>query len=160
MIGFGCGSFGFGLLSDSLGRRHTLLIAILTASLASLACSRVSFTLTLTLTLTQAPTYWLYALFRLVVGCGSGNIHLQYTLLPLLPLAGMFYCSFAMVLEVVGKRQRCPCLFWVSYSTLQVLYGGAHSHTVTVTVTVDSAAHSVLCTLPSVSACPYPTQWA
>ena len=91
MIGLGIGSFFFGLLSDRIGRRHTLLIAILLCSGGSLAGSIV-------------PNYWSYAILRIIVGAGS---------------EGCYIVAFTMVLEIVGVRDRLPCLKWVSFSTFQ-----------------------------------------
>jgi hypothetical protein len=98
MAGMGLGSFGSGLLSDRVGRRHTLLFSTLTAGVASLGGS-------------LAPGYISYALLQLVTGCGT---------------AGMYYCAFTMVLEVVGTSQRPPGVYWVSYTTLQVTAGRGH----------------------------------
>ena len=58
MLGLALGSLIFGVLSDKLGRRHTLLLAILTCTLPSVVAS-------------QAPSYLMYAVMRVLVGAGS-----------------------------------------------------------------------------------------
>lgn len=58
MLGLALGSLIFGVLSDKLGRRHTLLLAILTCTLPSVVAS-------------QAPTFQTYAIMRVLVGAGS-----------------------------------------------------------------------------------------
>ena len=52
MIGLLAGSFIFGVLSDKIGRRHTLLLASLTCALGNLAGAFV-------------PNKWGYAILRL-----------------------------------------------------------------------------------------------
>ena len=91
MVGLAIGSFLFGILSDNLGRRHTLLIAIILCSVSSIAGSYM-------------PNYWSYAIFRILVGAGS---------------EGCYIVAFTMSMEIVGIRERVPGLKWVSYSTFQ-----------------------------------------
>ena len=91
MIGLGIGSLIFGILSDYIGRRHSLGIAIVTCSGA---CAAGSF----------MPTYWSYGICRMIVGIGA---------------EGCFVVAFTISLEIVGVRESVPGLPWVSFATLQ-----------------------------------------
>ena len=91
MVGLGIGSLIFGILSDRIGRRHSLGIAIITCSAA---CAAGSF----------MQTYWSYAIWRMIVAIGA---------------EGCFVVAFTISLEIVGVRETVPCLPWVSFATLQ-----------------------------------------
>jgi len=91
MVGLGIGSLIFGILSDHIGRRNSLGIAIITFSAA---CAGGSFMF----------TYWSYAICRMIVGIGA---------------EGCFVIAFTISLEIVGVRESVPCLPWVSFATLQ-----------------------------------------
>ena len=58
MLGLALGSLGFGLMSDKLGRKKTLIAATIVATGFSLAAS-------------LAPSYEMYAVFRMLVGVGA-----------------------------------------------------------------------------------------
>ena len=58
MFGLALGSFGFGLMSDKLGRRPALFAAIIIATGFSVVAS-------------QATSYEMYAFFRMLVGAGA-----------------------------------------------------------------------------------------
>merc|ERR1712012_253341 len=90
MIGLLAGSFIFGVLSDKIGRRHTLLLATLTCALGNLAGAFVS-------------NKWGYAALRVLGGAGG---------------EGAFVLAFTMSLEYSGVAERVPGLPWVTYSTL------------------------------------------
>merc|ERR1712088_32667 len=89
MIGLLAGSFIFGVLSDKIGRRHTLLLATLTCALGNLAGAFVS-------------NKWGYAILRVLGGAGG---------------EGAFVLAFTMSLEYSGVAERVPGLPWVTYST-------------------------------------------
>jgi len=89
MIGLLAGSFIFGVLSDKIGRRHTLLLASLTCALGNLAGAFVS-------------NKWGYAALRVLGGAGG---------------EGAFVLAFTMSLEYSGVAERVPGLPWVTYST-------------------------------------------
>ena len=73
MLGLALGSLVFGLLSDKIGRRHTLLIAVLTTRLksktlfspCSTSCSIAS------VVASQMPGYVSYAILRIIIGAGA-----------------------------------------------------------------------------------------
>merc|ERR1719209_858680 len=89
MIGLLVGSFVFGVLSDKLGRRHTLLIAVLCCSLGNLGGAFM-------------PNEWSYGIWRILGGAGG---------------EGAFVLAFTMSLEYSGVAERVPCIPWVTYST-------------------------------------------
>ena len=91
MVGLGIGGFVFGVLSDKLGRRHSLLIATILCSGGSLLESFM-------------PNYWSYAITRILVGAGS---------------EGCYLVAFTMSVEIVGIREHVPGLKWVSWTTFQ-----------------------------------------
>ena len=74
MLGLALGSLIFGVLSDKIGRKHTLLIAILTArletdtfqSLMPFLVSSIS-----SVVASQMPGYVSYSLLRIPIGAGS-----------------------------------------------------------------------------------------
>jgi len=90
MFGLLVGSFIFGVLSDKIGRRHTLLIGILCCSLGNLIGAFM-------------PNQWSYAILRIFGGAGG---------------EGVFVLAFTMSLEYSGVAERVPGLPWVTYSTL------------------------------------------
>jgi len=90
MIGLMAGSFGFGVLSDKFGRKNTLIAAIICSAGGSLLQAFM-------------PEFYSFTLFRLIAGAGA---------------EGCFLIPFSMSMEMVGIKERVPCLPWVSYSTL------------------------------------------
>ena len=79
MLGLALGSLVFGLLSDKIGRRHTLLIAILTTRL-KLKKSFFAFWSLLnimslsslaSLVASYMPGYVPYAILRIIIGAGA-----------------------------------------------------------------------------------------
>jgi len=91
MIGVGIGSLIFGILSDSIGRRNSIGIAIILCGVASGAGSLMH-------------DYVSYAVLRMIVGVGS---------------EGGFLAAFTMAIEIVGVKEHVPGLPWVSYTTFQ-----------------------------------------
>jgi len=89
MIGLMAGSFAFGTLSDKFGRRNMLTIAIICSAGGSLAGAFM-------------PEYYSFVLFRMIAGAGA---------------EGCFLIPFTMSMEVVGIKERVPCLPWVTYNT-------------------------------------------
>jgi len=90
MIGFLIGSFVFGVMSDKIGRRHTLLIALICMISGNLLC--IAFNNT-----------WGYAFPRMFGSAGE---------------EGVFVLSFTMSLEYSGVREHIPGFPWVTYSTV------------------------------------------
>jgi len=90
MIGLMAGSFLFGVLSDKYGRRNMLVVAIICSAGGSLAGAFM-------------PEYYSYVLFRMIAGAGA---------------EGCFLIPFTLSMEVVGIKERVPCLPWVTYNTL------------------------------------------
>ena len=100
------GSFIFGVLSDKIGRRHTLLLASLTCALGNLAGAFVS-------------NKWGYAALRLTI---KTNLAKNSTISICRVLGGAggegaFVLAFTMSLEYSGVAERVPGLPWVTYST-------------------------------------------
>jgi len=89
-VGLMAGSFIFGVLSDKLGRRNTLIPAIICSAGGSLIGAFM-------------PEYFSFVLFRMIAGAGA---------------EGCFLIPFVLSMEVVGIKERVPFLPWVSYSTL------------------------------------------
>jgi len=90
MIGLLLGSFIFGVMSDKIGRRHTLVIAVLCCCVGNLiGCAMYN--------------HWSYATARILSSAGG---------------EGAFVLAFTMSLEYSGVKERVPCLPWVTYSTL------------------------------------------
>jgi len=90
MCGFLIGSFVFGIMSDKIGRRHTLLIAMVTMITGNLIC--VAF-----------DDQWGYSFPRMIGSAGE---------------EGVFVLSFTMSLEYSGVREHIPGFSWVTYSTV------------------------------------------
>ena len=89
MVGLFIGSFGFGWLSDKIGRRQTLLISIITCSAGNLlGCAM--------------PNQWSYALTRILAAAGG---------------EGIFLIVFTLALEYSGVRETLPFFPWVTWST-------------------------------------------
>jgi len=88
MMGLMVGSLLFGMLSDKIGRRNALLVAILTAFVGNLAGVFM-------------PGCWSYGVSRLVTGAGS---------------IGVYITSFSLTIEILGKKKRLPCAPWVTFS--------------------------------------------
>jgi len=90
MMGFLIGSFVFGIMSDKIGRRHTLLIALVCMIGGNLLC--VAF-----------GNQWGYGFPRMFGSAGE---------------EGVFVLSFTMSLEYSGVREHIPGFPWVTYSTV------------------------------------------
>ena len=90
MLGLLIGSFVFGVLSDKIGRRHTLLLAILSCAVGNLLGVAM-------------PNHWSYAIPRILASAGG---------------EGAFVLAFTMSLEYSGVRERVPCFPWVTWSTM------------------------------------------
>jgi len=90
MMGFMIGSFGFGVLADKIGRRHTLLLANVCMVSGNLICVAM-------------PNHWAYAIPRMFGSAGE---------------EGVFLLSFTMSLEYSGVSEHLPGLPWVTYSTV------------------------------------------
>ena len=90
ICGFLFGSFIFGIMSDKIGRRHTILIAMVTMITGNLVC--VAF-----------DNQWGYGFPRMFGSAGE---------------EGVFVLAFTMSLEYSGVREHIPGFYWVSYSTV------------------------------------------
>ena len=90
MLGLLIGSFVFGVLSDKIGRRHTLVLAILSCAVGNLLGVAM-------------PNHWSYAIPRVLASAGG---------------EGAFVLAFTMSLEYSGVRERVPCAPWVTWSTM------------------------------------------
>ena len=90
MVGLLIGSFVFGVMSDKIGRRHTLVIAVFCCCAGNLIGVGM-------------PNHWSYGIPR-ILGSAGGE--------------GAFVLAFTMSLEYSGIRERVPCLPWISWSTL------------------------------------------
>ena len=73
MLGLALGSLIFGVLSDKIGRKHTLLIAILTARLnRNFSVFNAFFGDSVSsVVASQMPGYVSYSLLRILIGAGS-----------------------------------------------------------------------------------------
>lgn len=89
MLGLLVGSFVFGVLSDKIGRRHSLLLAIVTTCVGNLIGGYM-------------PNYWAYALSKILAGAGG---------------EGTFLLAFTMSMEYVGVQEKLPGLPWVCFNT-------------------------------------------
>ena len=90
MLGLFIGSFGFGYVSDKIGRRLTLLVSIVCCSAGNLlGCAM--------------PNQWSYALTRIVAAAGG---------------EGIFLIVFTLALEYSGVRETVPLFKWVTWSTM------------------------------------------
>ena len=58
MVGLMIGSFVFGVMSDKLGRRHTLMISIVCCAVGNLLCCAM-------------PNHWSYAIPRILASAGG-----------------------------------------------------------------------------------------
>ena len=90
MLGLLIGSFVFGVLSDKIGRRHTLMLAILSCAVGNLLGVAM-------------PNHWSYAIPRVLASAGG---------------EGAFVLAFTISLEYSGVRERVPCAPWVTWSTM------------------------------------------
>lgn len=84
MLGLLIGSFVFGVLSDKIGRRHTLVLAVLSCAVGNLLGVAM-------------PNHWSYAIPRVLASAGG---------------EGAFVLAFTMSLEYSGVRERVPCAPW------------------------------------------------
>lgn len=78
LIGWGVGGIAFGLLTDRIGRSRTLLLTMLTYSLATAACA-------------AAPNIWVLIIFRFIASLGIG---------------GEWAAGAALVAETVPEKKR------------------------------------------------------
>ena len=101
MAGMLIGSFGFGYLSDKLGRRTTLLIS----SIVLAGGGTISALLP-----AKESMFTLFALCRFISGCGH---------------VGMFMMAFALSLEYTGpgKRVLCGCLIETPFAIGGLIVG-------------------------------------
>merc|ERR1712227_55441 len=90
MIGLMAGSFVFGVMSDKVGRRHTLLTSIICCAVGNLLCCAM-------------PNHWSYAIPRILASAGG---------------EGIFVLAFTMSLEYAGVKEAVPIFPWVTWSTL------------------------------------------
>jgi len=96
MIGLMIGSFVFGVMSDKVGRRHTLLTSIICCAVGNLLCCAM-------------PNHWSYAIPRILASAGG---------------EGIFVLAFTMSLEYAGVKEAVPIFPWVTYSTMLANYIG------------------------------------
>ena len=76
MVGQSAGSLTYGILSDKIGRKKSLILAILICSVTSLVQSFIK-------------EFWSYAFLRMVVGFGS---------------VGIFTNMFVICMETTGSK--------------------------------------------------------
>ena len=76
MVGQFVGSLTYGMLSDKIGRKKSLVVAILTCSITSLVQAFIK-------------NFWVYAFLRMVVGFGS---------------VGIFTNVFVLCMETTGSK--------------------------------------------------------
>ena len=89
MLGLMIGSTVFGVMSDRLGRRHALFIAIITCTVGNLLGIAM-------------PNHWSYTIPRILASAGG---------------VGSYILAFTMTLEYCGVRETVPGLPWVTLST-------------------------------------------
>ena len=89
-LGLFIGSFVFGVMSDKIGRRHTLLISVLCCAVGNLLCCAM-------------PNHWSYALPRVLASAGA---------------EGAFVLAFTMSMEFSGVKESVPVFTWVTWSTM------------------------------------------
>ena len=89
MLGLMIGSTVFGVMSDRLGRRHALFIAIITCAVGNLLGIAM-------------PNHWSYTIPRILASAGG---------------VGSYILAFTMTLEMIGVRETVPFLPWVTVST-------------------------------------------
>ena len=90
MLGLMIGSFVFGVMSDKIGRRHTLMLAIVCCAVGNLLCCAM-------------PNHWSYSIPRILASAGG---------------EGTFVLAFTMSLEYSGIKESVPVISWVTWSTL------------------------------------------
>ena len=96
MVGLMAGSFIFGVMSDKVGRRHTLVTAVVCCAVGNLiGCAM--------------PNHWSYAIPRILASAGG---------------EGAFVLAFTMSLEYSGIVEKVPIFPWVTWSTLLSNYIG------------------------------------
>ena len=83
------GSTVFGIMSDRLGRRHTLLIAIISCAVGNLIGIAM-------------PNHWSYTIPRVLASAGG---------------VGSYLLAFTMTLEYSGVKETVPRMPWVTMST-------------------------------------------
>ena len=88
MVGLMVGSIVFGTMSDKFGRRHIILISVLTAFIGNIIGVFLG-------------DCWTYGVSRMIVGAGS---------------QGAYMISFSLTIEILGTRELVPCIPWVTYS--------------------------------------------
>ena len=89
MVGSMLGSTVFGIMSDRLGRRHTLFVAILSCTVGNLLAVAM-------------PNHWSYAIPRILATAGG---------------QGSGLLAFTMILEYSGVKETIPGMSWVTMST-------------------------------------------
>ena len=89
-LGLFIGSFVFGVLSDRIGRRHTLLISVVCCAVGNLICCVM-------------PNHWSYAIPRVLASAGA---------------EGAFVLAFTMSMEFSGVKESVPVFTWVTWSTM------------------------------------------
>ena len=89
MVGLMVGSTVFGIMSDRLGRRHTLLIAIISCAVGNLIGIAM-------------PNHWSYTIPRVLASAGG---------------VGSYLLAFTMTLEYCGVKETVPMMPWVTIST-------------------------------------------
>ena len=90
MLGVLLGSFIFGVMSDKIGRRHTMMVSVICCAGGNLLCCAM-------------PNHWSYAIMRIVSSAGG---------------EGIFIIAFTMALEFSGVKETVPGFPWVTWSTL------------------------------------------
>ena len=89
MLGVMAGSTVFGIMSDRLGRRHTMMIAILSCTVGNLLGIAM-------------PNHWSYTIPRILASAGG---------------VGSYILAFTMTLEYCGVKETVPGMPWVTMST-------------------------------------------
>ena len=89
MLGLMIGSTVFGVMSDRLGRRHALFIAIITCAVGNLLGIAM-------------PNHWSYTIPRILASAGG---------------VGSYILAFTMTLEYCGVKETVPGMPWVTMST-------------------------------------------
>ena len=89
-LGLFIGSFVFGVLSDRIGRRHTLLLSVVCCAVGNIICCVM-------------PNHWSYAIPRILASAGA---------------EGAFVLAFTMSMEFSGVKESVPVFTWVTWSTM------------------------------------------